>query len=194
MALLAMDKPNETVRFLDEIDLTLSIDSRRMANQQMTDIELAVQPIIFRASYRDIMLITEIVNKAIALSSRPSPLPAAEESAVTDEAGSSLAPSAATAGRRRSSRVSRGSIGTSPVRARSGARRSTVTRGQVAKPKIILSKEHLKATIEGFQLVLIGDLHELPLLHLHTKPFTATVNDWSGDVSTISVSICLSSD
>ena len=145
MALLAMDKPNETVRFLDEIDLTLSIDSRRMAQHQMTDIELAVQPIIFRASYRDIMLITEIVNKAIALSSRPSPLPAADESAVvTDEGASSLGPSTVTASRRRNSRVSRGSIGASPVRARSGARRSTVTRNQAAKPKIILSKEHVR--------------------------------------------------
>jgi vacuolar protein sorting-associated protein 13A/C len=41
----------------------------------------------------------------------------------------------------------------------------------------------LKASFEGFQLVLIGDLHELPLLHLHTRPFKATVQDWSGDVS-----------
>lgn len=40
----------------------------------------------------------------------------------------------------------------------------------------------LKATFEGFQLVLIGDLHELPLLHLYTRPFKATVQDWSGDV------------
>lgn len=40
----------------------------------------------------------------------------------------------------------------------------------------------LKATIDGFQLILIGDLHELPLLHLHTKPFTAEVHDWSGDL------------
>lgn len=44
------------------------------------------------------------------------------------------------------------------------------------------SSLQLKATFEGFQLVLIGDLHELPLLHLYTRPFKATVQDWSGDV------------
>lgn len=150
MALLRMDRPNETVRFLDEIDLTLSVDSRRMATHQMTDIELDVQPIIFRASYRDIMLITEIVNKAIALSARPNPIDInAGESALVagDDASSSfLDPSLASASRRRSSRASRGSMGTSPSRAKTG-RRSTVSRSAVAKPKIILSKEHVSRVV-----------------------------------------------
>jgi len=63
-----MNKENITARFLDDMDITLSMDNRQSANRQITDIILTVQPIIFRVSYRDINLITSIVNKAIALS------------------------------------------------------------------------------------------------------------------------------
>lgn len=31
--------------------------------------------------------------------------------------------------------------------------------------------------------MLIGDLQDLPLVHLSTKPFSLNVNDWSTDVS-----------
>lgn len=41
----------------------------------------------------------------------------------------------------------------------------------------------LRATIDGFRLVLIGDLHEQPMLHLRVKPFEMTAKDWSGEVS-----------
>lgn len=40
----------------------------------------------------------------------------------------------------------------------------------------------LKATFEGLRVVLIGDVHEQPMLHLKIKPFNITVRDWSGDV------------
>ena len=62
-----MGKDTETVRFLDDVDFTFSLDSRSAESHQMTNIEVSSQPIIFRASYRDINLITTIVNKAIQL-------------------------------------------------------------------------------------------------------------------------------
>jgi vacuolar protein sorting-associated protein 13A/C len=137
MSLFRMDKPDETVRFLDPIDITLSLDSRQQQAHQKTDIELNVQPIIFRSSYRDIMLITEIVNKAIALASRSTAEPVVQsESAVAD--GSTLHPTTAASKRRRSSRVSV----SSPTRTR--ARRSTVSRApETKKPLVVLRKEHV---------------------------------------------------
>ena len=41
----------------------------------------------------------------------------------------------------------------------------------------------LKASLDGFRLILIGDLHEQPLLHLVIKSFVLNLNDWSGEVS-----------
>jgi vacuolar protein sorting-associated protein 13A/C len=70
MSLLRMDKPSDGVRFLDDLDLTLSMDNRRWTAQQMSSIELTLQPVVFRVSYRDINLITAIVNKAIELSTK----------------------------------------------------------------------------------------------------------------------------
>jgi vacuolar protein sorting-associated protein 13A/C len=71
MSLGRMGRAAESVRFLDDLDITLSLDTRKSAAHQMTSIELATQPIVFRASYRDITLIMAIVNRAIELSSKP---------------------------------------------------------------------------------------------------------------------------
>lgn len=67
MSLGRMGKPTESVRFLDDLDFTLTLDSRSSASHQSTSIEVTALPIVFRASYRDIMLIMTIVNKAIEL-------------------------------------------------------------------------------------------------------------------------------
>ncbi len=67
MSLGRVGKPAESVRFLDDLDFTLTLDSRSSASHQSTSIEVTALPIVFRASYRDIMLIMTIVNKAIEL-------------------------------------------------------------------------------------------------------------------------------
>jgi len=86
MSLVRVGKPSESVRFLDDLDLTVSLDSRTTSSQQMTSIEVSVKPIVFRASYRDINLITTIVNKAIARygdSQQNSPMTTSETEAST---------------------------------------------------------------------------------------------------------------
>ena len=65
MSLSRMGKPSEKVKFLDDVDLTLSVDSRSTPSQQWTSIEIFCKPVIFRASYRDIILITSIFNKSM---------------------------------------------------------------------------------------------------------------------------------
>ena len=65
MSLIKMGKATESVRFLDDVDLTFSLDSRSSSSHQMTSVEISCRPIVFRASYRDINLITSIVNIAI---------------------------------------------------------------------------------------------------------------------------------
>jgi len=41
----------------------------------------------------------------------------------------------------------------------------------------------MKGIIGGFRLVLIGDLHEQPMLQLNVKPFILMAKDWSSEVS-----------
>lgn len=86
MSLMNMGRASDSVRFLDDVDLTLSLDSRSSSSQQMISVEIATKPIVFRASYRDITLISTIVNKAMELSSRPRPQERTSSSFRTAEA------------------------------------------------------------------------------------------------------------
>ncbi|KAI0639418.1 vacuolar protein sorting-associated protein 13 [Trametes polyzona] len=168
MSLTRMGKPAESVRFLDDVDLTLTLDSRSSAAHQSTSIEVTALPIVFRASYRDIMLITTIVNKAIELygnSSKP---------AEPERPGIQKTPSRPALHSRKVSRP-------------------TTSRVQpVGNAHVVTNKEHFTGSFEGFRLVLIGDLHEQPLLHLRVKPFILGAKDWSGELqatSTLSVHV-----
>lgn len=60
----------DEVRFLDNVDITLSMDSTQSSEHQMTNIELGMRPVTLRASIVDINLITSIVLRALALYSQ----------------------------------------------------------------------------------------------------------------------------
>ena len=75
MSLVRMNKPTEAIRFLADFDVSLTLESRQEVAKQFTGIQVMLQPIIFRSSYRDILLIMSIVNKAIALFSGNSEQP-----------------------------------------------------------------------------------------------------------------------
>ncbi|CAK5280530.1 unnamed protein product [Mycena citricolor] len=147
MSLIRMGRPAESVRFLDDVDMTFSMDTRASSGQQMTSIEISSKPIVFRASYRDINMIMTIVNKAIELSGESQAAPATKP---------------------QSTRVSGTQVSTS--------------KQPVGKARVLMSKESLKASIDGFRLVLIGDLFEQPMLHLKVKPFVMGAKDWTGDL------------
>lgn len=187
-----MDRPNDRVNFLDKLNVALSLDTRRRGSQQMTSLEMEIpDPVIFRASYTDIMLIMDIVNKASAVATKAlAPEDKAKEPAspktsfvtegVTDGSSSALM----------------------VVPSKSSARRTSVSRrrGSTDRSRVLVSKEQvrdserwfasaadnstskLKARINGFQFVLVGDLQEMPFVHLSTNEFSVMVNDWSGDV------------
>ncbi|KAF8591826.1 vacuolar protein sorting-associated protein 13 [Ramaria rubella] len=161
MSLLSMDQPSDVVRFLDDLDLTLSVDNRQLAAHQMSSIELIIQPVVFHVSYRDINLITTIVNKAIELSTE-------SQSMQTSKSPKTPASVVTSSTSKTDQRLSNRTMST-----------TRLSRKESNKPRVISSKEHLKGTFDGFRLVLIGDVHEQPLLHFSTRPFEVVVKDWS---------------
>jgi vacuolar protein sorting-associated protein 13A/C len=40
----------------------------------------------------------------------------------------------------------------------------------------------LNARVGGFQFVLVGDQHEMPMVHIMSDEFNLRVSDWTGDV------------
>ncbi|KAH9486936.1 Vacuolar protein sorting-associated protein 13 [Psilocybe cubensis] len=161
MSLMRMGRSAESVRFLDDVDLTFSVDSRSSSQQQMMNIELTSKPIVFRASYRDINLITSIVNKAIERYGNSQKSFASQKQDTIADGGSSS----------QTNRIA------------TPSRKSDGTRPQpTGKARVLMSKEVLKGSFDGFRLVLIGDLHEHPMLHLKVKPFIIGAQDWSGQL------------
>ncbi len=182
MALLRMRRP-EDARILDDVDLTLTSDGQTMSSHQMTSIEITFKPIVLRASYRDIILILTIVNKAMEAYGRQ-----------TSTAPGSKPPRPSVAASRTDARrVSGGSAGTVSYPSRSsslplGTAHVLLSKEQVRRDGFMIEDElttpptQLKASFDGFRLILIGDLHEQPLLHLVIKPFILGLKDWSGEV------------
>lgn len=159
MSLIRMGADADTVRFLDDVDLTFSMDSRSSTREQMTSMELAAKPIVFRASYRDIMLITTIASKAVDLYGKSQ-----NHSPVTSTANAKSV---------------------QPYEGSNQASRSNATRSHrqaIGEARVLVSKEQLKASFDGFRLILIGDMHEQPMLHLKVKPFIIGARDWSTDL------------
>ncbi|KAF5370222.1 hypothetical protein D9615_010080 [Tricholomella constricta] len=157
MSLIRMGKSTESVRFLDDVDLTLSLDSRSSSSQQMTSMEIAVKPIVFRASYGDLTMISSIVHKAIALYGT---------SNVQDLSYNEVL----------ATQSLKGSEGRSKT---SGARSRRPTIGNA---RVLMSKEQLTGSFDGFRFVFISDLNEQPMLHLKVKPFIVGAKDWSGEL------------
>jgi vacuolar protein sorting-associated protein 13A/C len=75
MFLLRAHRWDDRIRVLDDFDLSFSLDNHSERGRQLTNVEIAVQPLILRTSYRDVFLATTIVNKAIELSNQVSTKP-----------------------------------------------------------------------------------------------------------------------
>ncbi|RUP42956.1 hypothetical protein BC936DRAFT_137841 [Jimgerdemannia flammicorona] len=172
MSLCRMDKREETIlRFIETFDIALTMDNRSTApGHQISSISIDVRPLILRLSYRDAMLILDIVNKAVELSqaSDPSTVP-------INTAADSLKK-----GRKRGLSVTGASAAVGGVAA------SIMTGIHPSlDPYIIVKKETLKATFRGMRLILIEDIHELPVIDMNANQFDVNVTDWSSEVARI---------
>jgi len=188
MAFGSMDKPDVRVRFLDDLNVAMSLDTRQKGSQQMSSYEVEIpDPIIFRASYTDIMLITDIVNKAVAVATSAGK--SGDDKDTKDRRRRSVSGTDAS-----STRMPATTTITPAHRSitqNTSTRRTSISRRRKSmdKSKVLVSKEQLKATVNGFQFVLVGDMQEIPMVHLSANEFTVSLQDWSGDVSSPSLKV-----
>jgi vacuolar protein sorting-associated protein 13A/C len=170
-SLTRMGQRSDIVRLLDDIDLTLSLDSRTTASHQMMNIEVNCKPIILRASYRDILLILGITNKVLeaygSQNQHYTGLDSSSTTSLTSHGQISQRPGPPSTNRVMRRMSSRGTQGSSKP---------------LGKAKVLMSKESCRATVDGLKLVLIGDIQEQPLLHVQFKAFRIDAKDWSGQV------------
>ncbi|KAI1823936.1 vacuolar protein sorting-associated protein 13 [Xylaria intraflava] len=177
MFLCRMDRFDESrLRVLDDFSIQVSMDS---SQPNFTNIHIDVEPLILRLSLRDILLVLQIISKASELSEDED----SEAPKVVPDKKHRHAVSERSAGGKGHS-----STGTAKSRLTKGT--GTMTTGTqrnlahhpVGLGKIPRRHEELTATVEGVRVVLIGDIHELPILDLSIKSLTASAVDWSSNL------------
>jgi vacuolar protein sorting-associated protein 13A/C len=179
MFLCRMDRFDDTrLRIIDDFSIQMSMDS---SQPNQTNIHVDVEPLILRLALRDILLAMQILSKASEMSGGE---PKDSKSAA-DEKAKQLR----RAGMKQRTASGRGPSTVAASRTKATTKGGTInTQSNTGGPQVHDVKkrpvrhEELTATIDGIRVVLIGDLHELPILDLSVKSFTATAEDWSADL------------
>lgn len=178
MFLCRMDKFEDSrLRILDDFSLTMSMDS---SQPNLSSMHIDIEPLVLRLSLRDILLAIQIASKASELSGTTDE--DKKKASASEEKARSLANNTDSLKRRTGS-----GHGTSV--AAKGKKPNTVAPSQLkheiadSGKQPVIKREELTATLDGMRVILIGDLHELPMLDLSVKNFTIGANDWSSEMS-----------
>ena len=185
MFLCRMDKfDTSRLRILDDFTIQMSMDNRSQGKKSsLTSISVEVEPLVLRLSLRDILLALQIINKASAMNNETSGKVQDTEPQKIKEIKGTTAAS-----------TRRKSIAGKPTStvAKQSSKPARVEKSEKAgkaatQSSIVMRREEMTATVEGIRVILIGDLHELPLLDWSVKKFNVDVRDWSsamtGDTS-----------
>lgn len=177
MFLCRMDRFEDSrLRILDDFSLQMSMDSSK---ENISSIHIDVEPLVLRLSLRDILLALQIVSRASELSGQD--VDEAQKPSASDEKSKHLKGSDNKTLKRRTASGKGASTMTKKTKT------ATITPSkqneQSGVNRLIQKHEELSATLDGMRVILIGDLHELPILDLSVKGFTTTAADWTSNLS-----------
>ena len=175
MFLCRMDRfETNRMRILDDFSIQTALDMRNQGSQSsMMSITVDIEPLVLRLSLRDILLAMQIVNRASAMAApAEKPMPSAEAKQL--KSGTPSKKGTSHAGKTLSQKPRTKSLATT---ARSGKQ---VAQQQAPPSSAVLKREELHVSFEGIRVVLIGDVHEMPMLDWRVKKFGVDVRDWSG--------------
>ena len=173
MFLCRMDKfETSRLRLLDDFSIQMSMENKSKGkSSSLTSINIDIEPLVLRLSLRDILLAMQIISKATASTASETAMAQEEPKRIKEVKAASKAPS-----------THRKSIAATAASTKKSKRKSISQQAKPAppKPSVIMKREELIAQIDGIRVILIGDMHELPLLDWSVKKFDVNVQDWSG--------------
>ncbi|OAG41339.1 hypothetical protein AYO21_04502 [Fonsecaea monophora] len=180
MFLCRMDRfETSRLRILDDFSIQMSMDSRSQGNDSsLTTIHIDVEPLVLRLSLRDILLAMQIVSKASSTTPQMKMQEDTEPKKLKDVKASSKAPST-----RRKSIAGQSTAAQRSRRSKSISKSAKPGSQPQSSKSVVLSREEMIAQIEGMRIILIGDMHELPLLDWSVKKFDVDVRDWSSSLT-----------
>lgn len=178
--LCRMDKfETSRLRILDDFNLQISMDNHSHgAKSALTSIMVDIEPLVLRLSLRDILLALQIFQRASEMTGAGGKkIEDQEEPKKIKEIKSET-----TASSKRRSVLGKATstVANRTIKSTTPSRLATGDNKPVPKITTILKREELTAVIDGIRVILIGDLHELPLLDWSVKKFKFDVRDWSG--------------
>ncbi|KAF2178337.1 vacuolar protein sorting-associated protein 13 [Zopfia rhizophila CBS 207.26] len=174
MFLCRMDKfETSRLRILDDFSVQTALDIRNQsAKSSLTSITIDIEPLVLRLSLRDILLAMQIVNRASAMSANDQGKMANEE------------PQKIKQGTASTKAKSTKPTSSKPVAKTIATKRSSQHGPPPQPPRptdsAVIKREEMNINLEGIRVVLIGDVHELPMLDWRVKKFGIDVRDWSG--------------
>ncbi|KAH6640079.1 hypothetical protein BKA67DRAFT_665445 [Truncatella angustata] len=182
MFLCRMDRFEESrLRILDDFSIQMSMDS---SQPNLTNIHVDIEPLILRLSLRDILLVLQIVSKASELSANQ---PEDNRVSASDKKAEQLRNDGFK--QRTASGRGNSTIANRTKRSKTAGTLTTRTRKSSQPPRPVHDvnsgpkrHEELTASIDGVRVVLIGDVHELPIVDLNIKSFTASAADWTSSL------------
>lgn len=180
MFLCRMDKfETSRLRILDDFNLQLSMDNHSHgAKSALTSIMVEIEPLVLRLSLRDILLALQIFQRASEMTGAGGKkIEDQEEPKKIKEMKSETA---ASSKRRSVLGKATSTVAKKTIKSTTPSRLATGDTKPAPKVTTILKREELTAVIDGIRVILIGDLHELPLLDWSVKKFNVDVRDWSG--------------
>ncbi|TQS37082.1 hypothetical protein Golomagni_02454 [Golovinomyces magnicellulatus] len=162
------------LRILDNFSTQISLDN---SDENSRNITINLEPLVLRLSLRDILLALQIFSKASELSGIETEGKEISSRTKSDQENNSGAI------RTKDSTTHEKKV-ISPMHNSTRVKNSTNKNNP--KTTIIeestLKNEELSATIEGIRIVLIGDLHELPILDTVIRGFTMKMNNWTSNI------------
>lgn len=176
MFLCRMDRfETNRLRILDDFSIQTALDIRNQGSKSsLISISVDIEPLVLRLSLRDILLAMQIVNRASALST-------GEDKDMASPDAKKLKP--ATHSKKPKSTMEKAASTRPRAKSIATTKRSSLPGAQSQGPpatSAVLKREEMHVNIEGIRVVLIGDVHEMPMLDWRVKKFNVDVRDWSG--------------
>jgi vacuolar protein sorting-associated protein 13A/C len=182
MFLCRMDQfETSQLRILDDFSIQTSLDMQSKGKgSSLMSINVDIGPLVLRLSLRDILLAMQVVNKASAMSS-------GQDAKLQDEGPKKLKQVTAASTRPKDGKsMKKTAASTQKVQAKT----IKTTKSQHAKQEerrpegsAVIKREEMRIQMEGIRVVLIGDLHELPMIDWSVKKFDVEVRDWTGNMT-----------
>ncbi|TID30882.1 hypothetical protein CANINC_000530 [Pichia inconspicua] len=158
------------LRILDDFSFDFVMDDRGSNKTNfLTGISSNIQPLLLRLSLRDVYLAIEIFNKASEMYNAASTDASDRIEPIKDVV--SLADN-----------ISHKISEYAPSIISSVSKGSNRLVQQLKEPLIILKAERLKIKFEGLRVVVIGDVHELPILDFDVEAFEINAKNWSTEL------------